>query len=41
MDIYTLQEFMLHTKNVTYVIMVVALIGITFFWLFLTDRDED
>jgi hypothetical protein len=39
--IYTLQDFMLHTKSVTYVIMVVSLIGVTFFWRFLTDRDED
>jgi nitrogen regulatory protein PII-like uncharacterized protein len=39
--IYTLQDFMLHTKNITYVLLVVALIGITGFWLFLTERDED
>lgn len=39
--IHTLQEFMLHTKNVTYVIIVAALVGITAFWLFLTDRDEE
>ena len=39
--IYTLQEFMLHTKNVTYVIMVLALLGITGFWLFLTEQDDE
>jgi nitrogen regulatory protein PII-like uncharacterized protein len=39
--IYTLQDFMLHTKNITYVLIVVALLGITGFWLFLTDRDEE
>jgi uracil phosphoribosyltransferase len=39
--IHTLQEFMLHTKNITYVIIVAALVGITAFWLFLTGRDED
>jgi hypothetical protein len=37
----TLQEFMLHTKNITYLLIVAALVGITGFWLFLTDRDED
>ncbi|MDX2455531.1 sulfate respiration complex protein HmcD [Desulfosarcina sp.] len=39
--IYTLQEFMLHTENITYVLIVAALLGITGFWLFLTDRDDD
>jgi hypothetical protein len=39
--IHTLQEFMLHTKNVTYVLIVAALVGITGFWLFLTGRDND
>ena len=39
--IYTLQDFMLHTKNVTYVLIVAALLGITGFWIFLTGRDED
>lgn len=40
-NINTLHEFMLHTKNITYVLIVVALIGITGFWLFLTKRDDD
>jgi hypothetical protein len=39
--IHTLQEFMLHTKNVTYVLIVAALVGIAAFWRFLTERDED
>ena len=39
--INTIQEFMLHTKNITYVMIVAALLGITGFWLFLTDRDDD
>jgi len=39
--IHTLQEFMLHTESVTYIIIVAALIGITFFYRFLTDRDDD
>lgn len=39
--IHTLQEYMLHTESITYVIIVAALIGITFFYRFLTDRDDD
>jgi hypothetical protein len=38
---FTLQDFMYFTKSVTYVIMVGALIAVTAFWLYLTDRDED
>ncbi len=38
---YTLQDFMTHTKGVTYIIMVLALISITAFWRFLSDRDDD
>jgi hypothetical protein len=38
---YTLQDFMLHTESITYIIIVAALIGITFFYRFLTDRDDD
>jgi len=38
---YTLQDFMTHTKGVTYIIMVLALVSITAFWRFLTDRDDD
>ena len=39
--IHTLQEYMLHTESITYILIVVALIGITFFFRFLTDRDDD
>lgn len=39
--IYTLQEFMLHTHNVIYLLAGVSLVAITGFWLFLTGRDED
>jgi hypothetical protein len=38
--IHTLQEYMLHTESITYVIIVAALIGITFFYRFLTERDD-
>ncbi|MGD9300897.1 MAG: hypothetical protein PVI13_04940 [Desulfobacterales bacterium] len=39
--IHTLHDFMLHTESITYVLIVAALIGITFFYRFLTDRDDD
>ena len=39
--IHTLQDYMLHTESITYIIIVAALIGITFFYRFLTDRDDD
>lgn len=38
---FTLQDFMTHTKNVIYVLMVVILIGMAGFWSFLSGRDED
>jgi hypothetical protein len=38
---YSLHEFMLRTETITYVLIVVALISITGFWLFLSGRDED
>ncbi len=38
---YTLQDFMLHTKSVTYIVMVIALCGFVWFWNFLTGRDAD
>lgn len=40
-NINTLHEFMLHTKNITYLLIVIALIGIAGFWLFLTERDDE
>jgi len=39
--IHTLQNFMLHTENITYILIVAALIGLTGFWIFLSGRDED
>ena len=38
---YTLQDFFFHTKSVTYILMVVALLSIAGFWRFLSDKDED
>ncbi len=41
MEIYhTLHDFMLHTEGVTYVLIVLALMGIAGFWRFLTGNDE-
>ena len=41
MDINTLQEFMTHTKSIIYLLIVAILIGMPFFWKFLTGRDEE
>ena len=38
---FTLQEFMIHTKGVTYVLMVVILFAMLGFWHFLVERDDD
>jgi hypothetical protein len=38
---YTLHDFMVHTKNISYILMAVALIGLAGFWSFLVGRDED
>ena len=40
-NIHTLQEYMLHTESITYILIVGALLGITFFWLFLSQRDDE
>jgi len=37
---YTLHDFMLHTKSVTYIILGGILIAFPLFWRFVTDRDE-
>jgi plastocyanin domain-containing protein len=37
---YSLQDFMLHSKSVTYVLMGIGLVGLLLWWLFLTGRDE-
>ena len=39
--IYTLQDFMLHTKNITYMLMGAGLLIYIAFWSFLTDREAD
>jgi hypothetical protein len=37
----TFQEFMLHTKNIIYLLIVLALIAMPAFWAFLTGDDDD
>jgi hypothetical protein len=39
--IHTLQEYMFRTESVTYILIVAALVGISFFWRFLSERDDD
>ena len=39
--IHTLQEYMFHTESITYILIIGALLVITFFWLFLSQRDDD
>jgi len=38
---YTLQDFMVHTKAVIYVLMGLWLVGVIGFWRFLTGTDDD
>jgi hypothetical protein len=38
---YTLQEFMTHTKSVTYILIIVVLLAMLGFWSFLVERDDD
>jgi hypothetical protein len=37
--IATFQEFMSWTKSVTYLLTICSLIGIAWFWSFLTEKD--
>ena len=37
---YTLQDFMTHSKGITYLVMAGILIALPLFWFFLTGRDE-
>ena len=39
--IHTLQDYMLRTESITYILIAGALVGITFFYRFLTERDDD
>jgi len=37
---YTLHDFLLHAKSMTYILMGGILVGLLLFWLFLSGRDE-
>ncbi len=37
---YTLHDFLLHSKSITYILMGAILVGMLLFWLFLSGRDE-
>lgn len=38
---YTLHDFLYHTESITYLLIVLALIGIAAFWRFLAETDDD
>jgi len=38
---YTLHDFLYHTESITYLLIVLALVGITAFWRFLAENDDD
>jgi hypothetical protein len=40
-NIHTLQDFMLHTKNIIYILIVLALAAFPLFWRFLNGRDKE
>ena len=37
---YSLQDFMLHSKSITYIVMGIVLIALPLFWRFLSGRDK-
>jgi len=39
--IHTFQEFMLHTKNILYILILMALLALPAFWRFLNGRDKE
>jgi hypothetical protein len=38
---HTYQEFQLHTEANTYILIIMALIGMACFWNFLAGKDDD
>ena len=40
-SIHTFQEFMLHTKNIVYGLIVLILVAMPAIWAFLTGNEED
>jgi hypothetical protein len=39
--IYTLHDYMLRTESITYLLIVVVLVGFPIFWKFLSEREDD
>ena len=39
--IHTMQEFMLHTKNIIYILIIAALIAMPAFWKFLSGDNKN
>ena len=39
--IHTLQDFMLHTKNIIYILIVMVLVAMPAFWKFLNSGDDE
>lgn len=39
-EIFTLQEFMTHTKGIAYLLVAVILVALPLFWRFVTGRDD-
>lgn len=37
---YTLHDFLLHSKSITYILLGGILVAMLLFWLFLSGRDE-
>jgi len=40
-EIYTLQEFMLHTKSITYILMGLGVLALCWYWWFLSAKDRE
>lgn len=38
---HTLQEYLIHTEGVTYILIVLTLVSLAGFWFFLTGRDDN
>lgn len=39
-SLYSLHDFMVCTKNLTYILMGLGVLGLLGYWVFLTGRDE-
>jgi hypothetical protein len=41
MEINTLHEFFGYTKGIIYILIIAILVGMTVFWRFLTEKEDD